>query len=119
MKTKYFKLAKSLSYTSDYEQHKLACIITKKNRIISLGVNKRRTHPKSLTRYNFIHAELAAVLGVSRETLKGTTAYVYRERKDGTIASSKPCPHCEQVLREAGIKKVYYTTENGYGEMKL
>lgn len=113
MKLRYFNLAKKLSKKSTH-QFQLACVIVKKNIIISLGVNSIKTHPKSLTPYRMTHAEVDAVASANIEDLNGATAYLYRENKAGDNAISKPCPYCEMLLKRVGIKTVYYTVEGGY-----
>ena len=40
--------------------------------------------------------------------------YIYREFKDGTKALAKPCASCQRLIKELGIKKIYYTTNDGY-----
>ena len=42
--------------------------------------------------------------------------YVYRETKGGRKALAKPCAACTKALRDLGIKKVCYTTNDGYCE---
>lgn len=116
MKTKYFNLAKKLSYKSDYLAHQLGAVIVRGNELIGIGFNKRKTHPLSKTRFNNIHAELSAIINSGEENLNGATIYVYRETKDGELAASRPCVHCLQLLRNVNIRKVYYTTPFGYAE---
>ena len=45
--------------------------------------------------------------------------YLYREYKNGALAPSRPCPSCMAMLHELGVKKIYYTTENGYAMEKI
>ena len=45
--------------------------------------------------------------------------YLYREYKDGNLAPSRPCKSCMAMLKDFGIKKIYYTTEDGYVEEKF
>lgn len=46
----------------------------------------------------------------------GSTVYVARVLKNGDLALSKPCRHCERLMRARGVKKVYYTiSDNEYG----
>lgn len=45
--------------------------------------------------------------------------YLYRELKDGTIANCRCCRSCFHLLKDLGIKNVYYTTENGYAKEEL
>lgn len=64
-----------------------------------------------------IHAEtrLSAKLDV------GATVWVARSRRsDGALALAKPCPNCERVLRNRGVKKVFYSVSpNEYGVLNL
>jgi len=96
-----------------------AAIYDKKGRLISIGWNKQKTHPKfGSFIYNRIHAEGDALLKAlkKKSSLKGSYIVVYRER--GNLA--KPCSCCEGMLREAGIEKVYYTNgSNTLKEMQL
>jgi deoxycytidylate deaminase len=109
------KLKKLISL-SNHSQHRLSCIIMQGNRIISEGFNEVKTHPKSLAGYNMKHAEISAVLN-SEQDLRGCTAYVYRERRDGLPGLSKPCRGCEAMLKNAGIKKVIFSSEQGWQEL--
>ena len=34
--------------------------------------------------------------------------FVYRELKDGSIAMARPCPSCMALIKDLGIKKIYY-----------
>jgi len=96
-----------------------AAIYDKKGKLISVGWNKRKTHPKyGSFIYNRIHAEGDALIKAlrSRKSLDG--AYIVVYRKGGNRA--KPCPCCEAMLREAGIETVYYTDgQNKVKEMTL
>jgi deoxycytidylate deaminase len=117
---KFFELAKKLSEKSTY-WHKLgAVVVTRKGRIAGVGFNKpTKTHPKSGNEYKTIHAEFDAIIGLARSELAGATVYVYRQYKDGSPALSKPCACCEAMLREVGIKNVYYTSSNGYDVLEF
>jgi len=37
-------------------------------------------------------------------------------RKDGNLGMAKPCPKCEAMLREAGVKSVTYSNFDGQME---
>lgn len=119
MKMKFFQLAKKLSYSGTHWQHKVGACVIRKNRVVSTGFNQVKTHTKSPHPYNMLHAELAAIIGCSYEELDGATIYVYRQHRDGNPAMSKPCPICEAALRQAGIKKVFYSANNEFKEMEL
>lgn len=42
--------------------------------------------------------------------------YVYRETKSGRRAMARPCAACTKALKDLGIKKVFYTTDDGFCE---
>lgn len=110
---KFFTIAKRLSKHSDYETHRLGAVIVYGNKILGMGFNKRKTHPRSKTRFQNCHAELCAILN-AREDLSNSELYVYREHQNGSVAMSRPCQACMTVISEAGIKKIHYTDYNCY-----
>lgn len=116
-----FRLAKLISKESTHFPQ-IGAVIYKGNRVISLGFNKIKSHPKLANEDRFfsLHAEMSAILN-AKQNLKGCTIYVYREYQDGDPALAKPCKHCMPNLIEAGISKVYYTDNNddGYSVLKL
>lgn len=114
MKEKYFNLAKKLSFKSCHRQFKLGCVIIKGNEVLGIGFNKNKTHPRSMSEYRTLHAEVDAVVNAGEESLEGATAYVYRQTEGGNMGMSKPCKGCEALLRSYGIKTVYYTSPMGY-----
>lgn len=113
MKQRFFDIARAVSKHSDHHTHKLGAVVVDKSRVISVGFNKLKTSPRSPHGWNQIHAEMSAIFK-SRSDLTNCSIYVYRETKDGSIAESKPCPACMEVIRAAGIKKIYYCTNKGY-----
>lgn len=115
MKSKFFTLAKKISQKSDH-RHQIGGVLVKKSKIISIGFNKMRTHTKSSNPYKSIHCEFDVILGCSKEDLKGSTLYIYREHKNGRAANCKPCQYCATLIKESGIKNVYYTDDNNYKE---
>lgn len=117
---KFLKLLQKLKNLSDHPVHKMSCVIAKKNRVVSIGFNKCKTHTSSKHQYQMIHAELAAILDNKFADLKGCIAYVYREDKAGQAACSKPCDSCFQILKEAKVKKIgYFNKNNKYVEERI
>lgn len=114
MKIKFFEMARKLTTNSDHCQHKMACIIAKKNKVVNFGWNMNRTHPVSKSNYNTLHAEVSALLGMSYEDLKGCDAYIYRETKLATLGEARPCSACFNALKIAGIKKIHYSSPDGF-----
>lgn len=122
----YFRAAKAVSELSDYPIHKLGCVVVSKHRIISSACNsKSKCHPLQAKldteKYGTecpgkCHAEISALLPLIRDKidLNGASIYVYREHKNGTLAMAKPCSSCSKIIKQLGIKKVFYTIEHGY-----
>jgi deoxycytidylate deaminase len=127
----YFKAAKAMSEMSDHPQYKVGAVVVMNHRIISSGHNSdSKTHPlqKKYNRYRFTdegdhkqHAELAALLPLirTRTDLSNAMIFTYREHKNERIAMSRPCPSCLGLIKDLGIKRIFYTTEDGYAYERL
>ena len=122
----YFKAAKAIAELSDFPRVKIGCCAVYKHKIISSGCNSMKTNPtqKRLNAYRFdadtpatIHAEISCLLPlINRKDIdfSDVVLYVYREYKSGHIAMSKPCPSCMALIRELGIRNLFYTGDNSY-----
>ena len=119
MKIKFFDTAKRLSKKSEHHKHHIGCVIVNKNTLVGFGFNKLKTHPKSNHKYKSTHAELHAILGVPRDELRGSDMYLYRQHRDGQLATAKPCKYCEKLIKQSGIKRVFHTVEGGYDYYKV
>jgi deoxycytidylate deaminase len=126
----YFRAAKAVSELSDYPRHKLGCVIVKGHRVISSGHNhKHKCNPLQAKldteKYGVecpgkLHAEIMALLPLIRDKidLRNASIYIHRQHKDGTLAMAKPCSSCQKMIRQLGIKKIFYTIESGYAVEK-
>ena len=116
------KIIEAGSYT-DLKQ-RLAAMLVYKGNIISVGMNKRKTHPfqrkfSSNEDAIFLHAETDCIVNAlkfnSSDILSKSTMYVARLKKPCTSAQhyvsglSKPCEGCSRAIAQFGIKHVYYT----------
>lgn len=122
----YFRAAKAVSELSNHPRHKLGCVVVKGHRIISSSCNSAtKCHPlqAKLDKEKYgvecpgrVHAEISALLPLIRDKvdLSGASIYIFRRHKDGTLAMAKPCSSCQKVIKQLGIRKVFYTTENSY-----
>lgn len=125
---KYFNLAKNASLFSDYKDHHLGAVLIYKNKVISMGWNSTKTSPIQ-KKYNILrgydvenannrlHAEMSAILKIKDLDIDFSKVklYVYREHKNGVKALAMPCPACQKMIKDMGIKEVWFTTENGFG----
>lgn len=120
---RYLKYAEATSELSSYPRIKIGAVIVRKNSVLAVGVNEEKSHPIQ-KRYNIyrdidveiehnIHAEMAALIKC-RESLKGADIYIYRKDSNGNTAICKPCAACRKALLDSGIRRVYYTTSDGY-----
>jgi tRNA(Arg) A34 adenosine deaminase TadA len=107
----------------------LAACVVKRNKIISFGHNKNKTHPlqNKFTKHPeaiYLHAEIDAIKNalkrVSTEDLMGSTLYVVRTKKNGSEGMAKPCKGCMQAIESFGIAEVVYTSniEGQYQKLK-
>jgi deoxycytidylate deaminase len=122
MSISYLQLAKSASLLSTHPKYKMGAVIVNK-KPVSVGCNLIKTHPRFASGENgttlSIHAEIRAILSCPRRQLTGAEIWVYRENRYGDTALAKPCQKCLAVIEEVGIKRVYFTTENGYERIDL
>ena len=128
---RYFEVAKSIAKTSDYRRTKIgAVVVYKKKIILAVGCNTYKTHPiqKYYNKYRFsedscrahtLHAETQALLKISKYddiNLSEATIYTYRDLADGSLAKSRPCKSCMNIIKDYGIKRICYTTYDGFCE---
>ena len=104
----YFKLARNVSKLSTYKI-KVGAVIAN-HKPISIGYNTDKSHPPSLKPTT--HAEMKAILNAgSVESLRGRSIYVYREFMNTNPAFARPCMECLKVLKDVGIRKIYYSID--------
>jgi len=100
---------------------RMAAVLTKRRKVVSVGMNSRKTHP---LQQKFgknkdalcIHAEIAAIKNalkiITVDELAECTLYVARVLKNNSVGLAKPCPGCASAIAEFNIKQVYWT-DNG------
>lgn len=137
---KMFEVAKDVAATSDFKNFKLGAVIVYKKHILSVGVNSYRTHPTQ-KRYNkkcrnftksekpivdSLHAECDALTKVSYPIAQNidwskVKIYIYRicPGKKYKKGLAKPCAACQQMLKDYGVRHIYYTTDDSYAYERL
>lgn len=130
---RFFEVARVVAQTSDYKRIKIGAVIVHKKRwIISTGVNSYKTHPiqKKYNKYRFdiyhidsthsLHAEIQALINIpyyiEDSEISDCCIYIYRENVKGELANSRPCPSCLNMIKDYGIHKIYYTSDDGFCE---
>lgn len=134
MRKEFFYAAKRCAEQSDYvgaSDVKIGAVAVFRRTIIARGHNQNKTHPLqeryNIYRYNThsnhyypskMHAEIELISKIRYLDINFSEVeiYVYRETKDGKKAMARPCSACTKALKDLGIKKVFYTTNDGYCE---
>lgn len=117
MKRFAMRTAEKTALKSSYKRYAHGACVESGGRIFSTGTNDIKIkHPKQ---NGFsTHAETAAIENAG-ENAVGSNLYVCRITAD-KIANSKPCKHCQIVIKSAGIRKVYYSIGmNEWGTWKV
>lgn len=129
-KTKSEKIIEELFVLArDHEKFgraRVAAAVVHRGKIISYGFNQPRTHslqqvfqknPEAI----YLHAEIDAIKNAIRvsdyDTLKKSTVYVARSKNvdgDDVYGNAKPCKGCEACLKFFNVKRVIYTTDEGF-----
>ena len=111
--------------------YRLAAGVWYKNNLVGLGVNSYKTDPFQ-AKYGkhehaiHLHAEVAAIKNAVRtvgDDLSRCTMVVVRVKrkkersKDFKLALAKPCIGCYKCIVAFGLRKVFYTTEEGLDQL--
>lgn len=118
-------IADAVSKTSDFTRYHLGAVIANGAEILAAACNQMKSHPlqKKYNRvrgevainWTHLHAEIAALNKVkNKKLLNGATIYISRKTKHGQSALARPCKGCMQALNDYGVKKIVYTTDDGY-----
>lgn len=127
----YFDAAKAIAQLSDFPRVKTGAVAVYRHRIISSGCNSTKTAPiqKRLNIYRFsddtpasIHAEVACLkplIGRKDIDFKNIELYVYREHKNGDLAMARPCCSCFHLIKDLGIRHIYFTNQGGFSHEEI
>jgi deoxycytidylate deaminase len=105
----------------------VATAFDRRGRVIGAGTNDyRKSHPlmqlyakrageSEMKIYQ--HAELAAILSAGRKEIY--KILVQRFDAKGDMALAMPCPTCQEMIKDFGIKVVQYTSPSGIQTYKV
>lgn len=110
----FLSVAKFLA-TKSSQKNMHGALVVKSGRVVGMGWNRHRNDPNFISEEHIkehatYHAEQVAIRDAG-DNVAGATIYVARVNRHGEDRNSKPCPLCEFMLANAGIKKIIYTTE--------
>jgi len=99
--------------------------IMDRNKIISIGLNSLKTHPKNL-KYNYVnklnenisdivgtHSELSAVIKLGEEDCSGLTLVNTRINRNDELDFSAPCSGCCDMIKQLNFENVYFSNNLG------
>ena len=117
MKAYCFDIAKTVRPFSNCNI-KVGAVLERGGRIINVACNTQGSMGNGHYEYSR-HAESRLLRNVNAQ---GGSVYVYRSHGiTGRPLMGKPCKRCEAILAEAGVKRVFFTTNTnqGWEELKL
>jgi cytidine deaminase len=71
------------------------------------------TNNKFTTTVRTIHAEINIFYNIPKMSIKNIDIIVIRISKSYELRNSRPCNDCIDKLRKMGIRKVYYSNDEG------
>ena len=115
MSTEAMNIAIKAAAQSTHQRWKLGSVVLRGGRVLATGCNRKRNDPSVVENEKYfncsVHAEVDAIRSTGDPC--GAKLYVARVTKSGKIGLAKPCERCQDAIRGAGIRKVFYTDENG------
>lgn len=109
---------------------RLAACVTYKGKIVSFGLNRLKSHPFQLLYGKnkdslFLHAEIDAIYRATKklttQELAKSTLFVARVKRASSIHKgtfvnglARPCVGCARCVATFDLKRVVYTTEQGF-----
>ena len=108
------KQAQKQASNSTFIRARIGAVIVKGGRVLSTGYNSLRYSKRNGRSWASVHAEEMAIVKLLKQSaglkqLAGSVLYVSRIKKDGTVAESKPCLECQELIDAVGIKRVVHT----------
>ena len=127
---RFFKEAKKESLLSDYNGQHLGAVAVYGDKVIlakAHNSNKTNTTQYFYNRYRIgqksnimskpprSHAEVNLLRRIRFLDIdfSRVSVYIYRELKNGKKACSRPCCACLKLIKDLGIKNIYYIDEYG------
>ena len=98
-------------------EYQLAAVLYKSSAVIRVVYNENKTLGYRKKYFSHgepsRHAELSALHNMPKDVTAKCSLLVVRVNRLGELKSAKPCIACAQALKNAGVKKVYYSSYSG------
>ena len=109
------KKAKEMSEKSTHPHYPMVAFAMKGGNIVEWGTNRysKINFPKTL------HCEeaLAQKLGRRGETI--SKVFIFRFKGSGSLGLARPCLRCREALREVGVTRIVFSSDNGFITEKI
>lgn len=130
----FFRKAKSMTELSDFNRVHIGCVAVYSGKIIGAGCNKYKTHPiqkkydsyreihlgNNVSNLHSLHAEITCLTSIKKDVpFDKVELYIYRKMTKKPFGLARPCPACMAMIKNLGIKKIYYTTDDGFAFEQL
>lgn len=128
----YLNIAKAVAARSTCLRRQYGAVIVNNNEIIATGFNgavrggenccdlgecPRQDAPHNSGNYGTcrgVHAEQNAIISAARRDMIGGTIYLFGLENGKEIVDIMPCPLCQKMIINAGLKRVVVPTEELY-----
>ena len=126
---KYLNFAIDISKQSTVQRARLGAVLVSHNKVVNASPNLEKTHPMqahlnklrgfdpmSSGERNILHAEIATLLKSRDLDIEWNKSmlFIARLKKNGDLGLARPCNACMGLIKQYGIKNIYYTTDNGW-----
>lgn len=119
----YLNIAKAVSLRSTCLKRQYGAVIVNNDEIIATGYNgsvrgginccdvndcirQNVEHNTDYTNCRSVHAEQNALLSAPRRDMNNGDLYLYGSENSVDLLDISPCPTCERMIRNAGIKRI-------------
>ena len=108
----------------------IGCVAIYGGKVIGAGCNSYKTHPTqkkfdkyrdlhkgiNVSKMHALHAEISCLTSIKKENIDWSKVelYIYRKMSKQPFGMARPCPACMAMIKNKGIKKIFYTTNEGY-----
>ena len=126
---KYLNFAIDISKQSTVQRARLGAVLVSHNIVVNASPNLEKTHPMQAHlnklrgfdpmgsgERNILHAEIATLLKSRDLDIEWNKSilFIARLKKNGDLGLARPCNACMGLIKQYGIKNIYYTTDNGW-----
>lgn len=108
-----FAAALKAARRSQFYSHRVGAAVFIGAKLISLGYNRHKSHPKSSPRTCTQHAEFNSLIRLAGNDLSNAVLFVARLTRTNRVSCAKPCPDCQAIISRMNIRRVFYTNHDG------